>query len=108
MDVHVPVSIREAPSLAAVKGPTRLLVSVLYMKSTEPFLIGLISSAASPAQVNSLRVRHWANAVLPQKTTYPEFMRELLVFQVNKNSASLLKGFVRTARHPCLFFDGVE
>jgi hypothetical protein len=50
--------------------------------------MGLMSSAVSPAQVKSFRLRHCANAVLPQKSTYPEFMYELLVFQVNKNSAA--------------------
>ncbi len=68
-DVHVPVSILEAPSLAAVNGPMRLLASVLYMKSTEPFGIALTSSVFSSAQVKFLLLRHCPREVFPQKRT---------------------------------------
>lgn len=79
-DVQVPVSILEAPSLAAVNGPMRLFVSVLYMKSTEPFGIALTSFVFSSAQVNIFLLRHCPREVFPQKRTYPVFMNVLLFF----------------------------
>ncbi len=65
---HVPVSIRVAPSLAAVKGPTSVSFSELYMKRTELAFIFEISSANLSLQAYFRLLKHSPNDKLLQKS----------------------------------------
>src|SRR3989337_1566054 len=81
---QAPVSTAPTPSLSAVKGPSRLLSSMLYRKMTDPILISSLGMFFLSVQVYSFRLRHCSWEAFVHKSTYPEYMVNRLVLLTNK------------------------
>src|SRR3990170_2406331 len=81
---QAPVSTVPPPSLSAVKGPKRLMSSVLYRKMMEPTLIFAVGAVFLSAQVYCFCLRHCSCVALLQNRTNPEYIIYDLVVRINK------------------------